>query len=315
MDGTGGYLTLPLYLIDRWQNAPLPGRPLGNLATNVPLPKQASSINIPRLTTSPGASPDLTDGGSVTETDLADAQCTSPVLTIAGHADMSLQLLEQSPASPGLDIIAADALLQSYGAALEAALMNGTTVNGKSWLGVLQVSGTNSISYTSGSPTPVGMWVPVSQAASAIGDNRYRPPEAVFMHPRRWWWTAGGSDAAGRPLFLPGAGPTRSAITGEGLGDTVPLGPLLNMPVFLESQIPTDDTTGGGTGEDVVVVMRPSDTLLFEGEPHVDTFTEVLSATLGVRFRLRHYAAWIPNLFPTAISVISGTGLSAPSGY
>jgi hypothetical protein len=47
--------------------------------------------------------------------------------------------------------------------------------------------------------------------------------------------------------------------------------------------------------------------------PYLETFRDVGSGTLTVRFRLHNYWAQINERRPKAISVISGTGLVAPT--
>jgi hypothetical protein len=51
------------------------------------------------------------------------------------------------------------------------------------------------------------------------------------------------------------------------------------------------------------------------GHSRVRVLQEVLSGTLQVRIQLYNYVAAMQHRRPKAISVISGTGLVAPTGF
>jgi hypothetical protein len=72
---------------------------------------------------------------------------------------------------------------------------------------------------------------------------------------------------------------------------------------------------GAGSNEDRIIVAKWDELYLFEGTPRIRVLQEVLSGTLQVRFQIYNYAAFIGNRRPKAVSVISGTGLIAPSGF
>jgi hypothetical protein len=50
-DGQGGYFSPPLWLIDHFAGAPRPMRSLAALIPNLPLPRGASEVKLPRMTT------------------------------------------------------------------------------------------------------------------------------------------------------------------------------------------------------------------------------------------------------------------------
>jgi hypothetical protein len=62
--------------------------------------------------------------------------------------------------------------------------------------------------------------------------------------------------------------------------------------------------------------VRESDLYLWEGPARLRALPEVSSGTLGVRFQLFAYSAFMPDRAPTAISLISGPVLATANlGY
>jgi hypothetical protein len=70
---------------------------------------------------------------------------------------------------------------------------------------------------------------------------------------------------------------------------------------------------GAGTNQDVVVVVRAEDLLLFESVPQLAVMPETNADTLEVRFRLWTYAAFASARYPSSIGVLAGTGLVPPT--
>jgi len=92
-----------------------------------------------------------------------------------------------------------------------------------------------------------------------------------------------------------------------------PVGSILGLPVLTSANIAT--TLGSGTNQDEIYVVNAPNLFIYEDQsgPYLDTFRDVLSGTLQVRFRLFNYYSLILGRRPAAISKISGTGLAAPT--
>lgn len=303
--GQGGYGTPPLWLIQDTAVAPRPERCLAGLIDSAPLPRGCSSVNVPRLTqgTSVGVIAPATPGSS---TDILDAATSSRVVEISGTEDVPIQLLNQSPTSPlaaHLDRVLMKDLTSAYDAQLEGQLIIGVggTGPGAQLLGVTNVPGAGSVSYTSGSPTAIGAYPIVGQALGTVSDARKIKPEALLMRFGRWVWFTTSEDEEGRPLGCPDSHQP-APITAPGLPD--PIGSLVNVPAFGSEAI------GTGANADVIIACRPSDLLLWESAPRLDIFDEVLSSTMEVRVQLRCYAAAITGRWPSGICVLGGTGLA-----
>jgi len=303
--GTGGEFTPPLWLIGDVSFPARAGRVLGDLIPNFELPAGFSSVHMPKITTGADAGIQPLEGDPVVNVDEVTADVSSPVVTIAGDADASQQLLDLTP-PPGYDAIVYGDLSRAYNANLEAQLISGTGTNGQ-LTGLTNVSGISTITYTDASPTFAEMWPMIGESLAAIGNNRKLPAEVILMAPRRWAWIASSLDSSLRPIVSPGnAGPHGPDYPMA--GGTWPVGPIAGRPVYEDGAIPA------GSSADLIISCRPSDMVLFESVPHFSVLTNPTSGTLGVRLQLRRYVACNVQK-PTAISVVTGTGLAAPNGY
>jgi len=90
------------------------------------------------------------------------------------------------------------------------------------------------------------------------------------------------------------------------------VGMLMGLPVVIDPNISI--TLGAGTNEDIILVTRRQDHLLFEvGAPTVAVETGVLSANLQVRIYAYGYFAFTFARYLKATSRIAGTGLATPT--
>mgnify|MGYP003482212829 FL=1 len=136
------------------------------------------------------------------------------------------------------------------------------------------------------------------------------------MHPRRWAFFLGALDTTNRPLVVPDAMAGVEAFNAmASTGAPVPqglVGQIQGLPVVIDPNISI--TLGAGTNQDVIIVTRRSDQLLFEvGAPTVAVETGVGSANLKVRIYAYGYFAFTFARYVKATSIISGTGLATPT--
>ena len=342
-DTTGGDMVPPLYLIDLVVPAFRPGRVIANRVTTLDLPAGTDSVKVPKISTgttayAQGAATANTNA-SLTSTDLTTATATAPVNTYYGQLEASLQLLEQSPISGGMDQVIFADLQAAYDQALDSALLNGSGSSGNHQ-GVLTYAAANYgttaslVTFTSATAGTTfsakgGVFPSIVSAVNSVETSRYAPPTAIWVHPRRANSFGVQSDSTtagnGRPLFVKaGYGPFNAL--GSGSNEAVAqgvAGELYGLPVVKDAAIPTNwNTTGtvtavtsGGT-QDVLCVVRESDLFLWEGPARLRALPEVSSGTLGVRFQLFAYSAFMPDRAPSAISVITGATLAtAQLGY
>lgn len=305
--GNGGNFTVPLWINQMFATAPRPGRVLASLIRAAfDLPDGVSSVNLPILTKGTIVAPAI-DDSAVAEQDVTDAAGSSVVATLAGQSDWPIQMLEQSPAGAHLDFAVFSDLAAGYDADLENQLLNGLGAAAKQILGVTNVLNTVGVAYTDSSPSGAELYPMFGQAIARVGNNRNLAPECWLMRTARWGWIATTESTAGLPYSLP------SVYLGDDDETPDPISGLIGLPVFTDDALPANQGAAGN--QDVIVALRPSDLILFEGTPQTAVQREVLSGTLSVRFQMHNKAAAITNRYPSGISPITGTGLIVQSGF
>jgi HK97 family phage major capsid protein len=307
-----GEIIPPLWAVDDLAMLARAGRPFANQWRSGPLPAGTDVIIIPQVTTGGSVHYQVTQNSAVAEQDMVTGGTVqAAVKTIAGQLDFSQQLLDQSPLNV-IDDIALPELYSLHANQLETTITNGTGANGQLG-GLFLLSGTNTTSYAAATPTAGSLYSKVAGAVNDVHTNRFLPPDLIVMHPRRWAFLLAASDTTGRPLVLPAASMPQNAlgvfggVVSEGI-----VGSMQGIPVCVSSAaIPTND--GAGTTNDVVLVTRRQDLMLWESSIRTRVLTEVLSGTLTVRVQLFNYVAATGGRYPDATSAVRGTGLATPS--
>jgi HK97 family phage major capsid protein len=310
-DGTTGSTSMgsfipPVWLVNELAQKARVGRVLAPLLRDGGFPT-TNSITIPRITTGSSAAGQAGDNAAVSETDIVTAQLARPTVTIAGQQDISQQSIDLSP-FPVDQIVFAD-LEGAYQAELDRQIMRGSGTN--ELLGLNQISGINTVTYTDASPTAAELYPKFGDASQQIHSNRFAPAQIASMHPRRWAWISTAVDSTGRPLGVPvGTAYNPIATFGEIAAQGI-VGMLSNgLPVVATGSHATN--LGGGT-EDQIVVFRPDDVILMESPLRTRIHEQTLNGNLTVRLQLFAYVNLFAGRFPASISTIGGTGLAAPT--
>ena len=299
--GTGGEFTVPLWLPNKFATAGRAGRPFGDLLQSMVLPSGVQSIHTPRMTTGDVVQNQI-DGGAVASQDIVTIDASSNVITIAGQAPISQQLLDLSPI--GMDAALYLDLNRAYNKQLEFQLLYGTGAANQ-LLGISNVTGISNISG-SAATTIATTWPLIGQIAAAIGNARLLPPEALLMAPRRWFFIASSVDSSNRPISSPGnAGPKAADLPAA--GGFTPFGPILGIPTYLDGTIPA------GVNADDIFAVRPSDMFLWESAPRYITAQNPLSGSLQMNLSLHRYVAFIGTRYPNSIAKLSA--LPQPANF
>ena len=307
-DTAGGYFVPPKWLVDQAIDIARAGRPFANLVSNQPLPPGTDSINIPKITTGTATAIQTADNAAVQETDIVDTVVTAGVKTIAGQQDVAIQLLDQSPVA--FDELIFRDLMADYATKVNVQVLSGTNASGQVQ-GTLGTSGINAITYTDATPTVAELYAKLADAVQQIHTGRFLPPTVIVMHPRRWGWFLAALDSSNRPLVVPNQNSPMNALgVADAPASQQVVGTIMGLPVVTDPSIPI--TVGAGT-EDQIVVMRASDLVLWESGIKSRVLPEVGSGTLTVRLQVYGYVAFTAARLPKSISVISGTGLIAPT--
>jgi HK97 family phage major capsid protein len=303
--GSGVGLVPPQYIQDQIALYARAGRVTADRFNRLPLPDTGVSFNIPRVTTGTATAVQSSEAGAVNDSSPVTDDITLAVNTVAGKVDMSRQLADRS--SPQADQLIAQDLAADFAKQLDTQVLNQATN------GLLNLSGTNAITFTSGTPTVPLLWPKLADAVRQIAANRFQPADSIIMDPLKWGWVLSTLDSQNRPLVSPEAGAFNPVgISTEPTGEGA-VGRMQGLPVFVDGNVPTN--LGAGTNESWIVVLRGADHVLFEDPagPRVRVFEEVLSGNLQVRILLFQYIAFSAARYPKATSIIKGTGTITPS--
>ena len=312
--GTGNFsgLVVPQYLVDLAAPFARAGRPTADFATNKHvLPAAGMTLNISRMTTGTSTDIQATENSAVSETNSDDTLLTIDVRTIAGQQDLSKQVIERGS---GVDAFVVQDLIRSWHTTLDNQILNGSGASGQI-LGLDNQSGTNGVTYTSATPSVAELYPKLADAYQEIQTNVFMNPTHWIMHPRRLAFLLAGVDLNDRPLVLPALnGPMNAVATGAG---SVAYGnsgyTLMGLPIITDANVRTN--AGAGTDEDRIYCVTAPELHLWEqaGSPFALTFDATGAGSLTVKSVVYGYSAFSAGRYPAAASVISGTGLVAPT--
>ena len=312
--GTGAFtgLVVPQYLLDEYAPIARAGSAFYNAVPKKDLPAYGNKIEISRITTGSQAAEQASENSAVQETNMDDTLLTVNVDTIAGQQDVSRQALERG-GQPGFsmeNIIFQD-LVAAYFGKLDELMIEGSGSSGQP-LGIRNVSGQNTVTYTDGTPTVGEAFPKLADAVQKVNANRFAPATAILMHPRRWGFFTAGVDGNSRPLVLPaGNNPDNAMGVGDAAAYGNVVGNLLGLPVITDANVTTTD--GGGNDQDQIYVVKADDHILFEDNLFQLKFEETNAGSLTTKMVVYGYVAFASGRYPTGITKIQGTGLITPS--
>lgn len=304
-------LVIPQYLVDLAAPLARAGRPFADFVTNkMTLPPSGMTLNISRMTTGSSTAVQVTQNDAVSETDVDDTLLTINVRTIAGQQDISRQAIERGT---GIDAFVAADLIKSWHTTLDAQLLNGSGSAGQ--IQGLRNAGGNAITFTSTAPTVALLYPKLADAIQQIQTNAFVNPTHFVMHPRRLAFLLAAVDSTNRPLVVPAAnGPTNAAGVGAGAAAYGNSGyQMMGLPIVTDANIGT--TYGTTTNQDEIYVVTAGESHLWEqpGSPFTLRYDATGAGNLTIKTVVYGYAAYTAGRYPTAASIISGTGLSAPT--
>ncbi|MGI8707943.1 MAG: phage major capsid protein [Actinomycetota bacterium] len=279
--GAGGGLVPgggpPVFISDAFALAARAKSVMADVLPTRPLPESGLKVTTPRFGSGSAVAIHV-EATTVQETDPTTALATGPVGTIAGHNDISQQAVDMS----NIDEAIAAELGNAYASQLDLQVVNGSGTAGQ-LLGLLNVPGISSVTYTSATPTAAENLANVGKLVSATASACGGAIDTLLLHPRR-------------------ASYIRSKL---GYAPEWPAG------VVEVGAIPTN--LGAGTNEDIVIALARAESPLFIETPTFRALIDPLSANLTVRFQIYGYSALLANRQPASIGKLSGTGLIAPT--
>lgn len=311
---TGNFagLVIPQYLVDLAAPFARAGRPTADFATNKhTLPAAGMTINISRMTTGTSTAIQANENDNVSNTNADDTLLTIDVRTIAGQQDLSKQVIERGT---GVDAFVVQDLIRSWHTTLDNQILNGDGTSG-AILGIDAQPGKNVVTYNEASPTVANLYPKLADAYQEIQSNVFMNPTHWIMHPRRLAFLLAGVDLNERPLVLPALnGPMNAVATGAGSASYGNSGyTMFGLPIIVDANVRTN--AGAGTDEDRIYCVTAPELHLWEqaGSPFALQFDATGAGSLTVKSVVYGYSAFSAGRYPTATSVIAGTGLVAPT--
>ena len=304
-------LVIPQYLTEFAAPLARAGRPFADFSTfKHTLPPAGMTLNISRMTTGSTTAVQVTQNDAVSETDVDDTLLTINVRTIAGQQDLSRQAIERGT---GIDQFVAQDLIRSWHTTLDSQILNGAGTAGT--IVGLRSAGGNAVTFTSTAPTVALLYPKLADAIQQIQTNAFVNPTHFVMHPRRLAFLLSAVDTTNRPLVVPAAsGPMNAVASGSG---SVAYGnsgyQMMGLPIITDANIGT--TYGTTTNQDEIYVVTAPECHLWEqsGSPFTLRYDATGAGNLTIKTVVYGYAAFTAGRYPLANSIISGTGLSAPT--
>ena len=304
-------LTIPQYLVDLAAPLARAGRPTADFATSKhTLPAAGMTLNISRMTTGTSTAVQVTQNDAVSETDADDTLLTINVRTIAGQQDISKQAIERGT---GIDAFIVADLIRSWHTTLNSQILNGAGTSGT--IKGIRNSGGNAITFTATTPTVALLYPKLADAIQQVQANTFTSPTHFIMHPRRLAFLMAGVDGSNRPLVVPQANGAMNAV-GVGTGNSQYGNSgyqMLGLPIITDASVGT--AYGAGTNQDEIYCVAAPEMHLWEqpGSPFALSFDATGAGNLTVKSVVYGYAAFSAERYALAASIISGTGLVAPT--
>jgi len=304
-------LVVPQYLVDLAAPFARAGRPTADFATaKHTLPVSGMSLEISRMTTGTSTAVQETQNTAVSETDADDTLLSIPVRTIAGQQDLSRQAIERGT---GIDTFVVADLIRSWHTTVDAQVLNGTGSNGQ-FKGIRN-SGGNAVTFTATTPTVALLYPKLADAIQKIQSNVFETPTHWIMHPRRLAFLLAATDSTGRPLVVPNAqGPMNGSAAGAGAAAYANSGySMMGLPIISDANVGT--TYGAATNQDEIYCVAAPEMHLWEqpGSPFALSFDATGASSLTIKSVVYGFGAFSAERYPLAASIISGTGLVAPT--
>ena len=312
--GTSNFagLVIPQFLVDLAAPFARAGRPTADFATNkMALPAAGMTLNISRMTTGTSTAVQAAENDAVSNTNADDTLLTVNVRTIAGQQDISKQAIERGT---GIDQFIIQDLIRGWHTTLDNQILNGDG-NAGAMLGIDATPGKNNVTFTEAAPTVALLYPKLADAYQLIQTSVFQNPTHWIMHPRRLAFLLAGVDGSSRPLVLPALnGPMNAVATGAGAAAYGNSGyTMMGLPIIADANVRTD--AGAGADEDRIYCVNAGELHLWEqaGSPFALNFDATGAGSLTIKSVVYGYGAFTSGRYPGAVSVISGTGLVAPT--
>jgi hypothetical protein len=320
--GQGGEMIPPKWEIDSYSEYLRAGRVISPLTRNMPLPPGTDVVKLPRVKLGTEVAPQTADNAGLASRDLETESIEAPIKTVGGIQDVALQAIEMSPNQIFARMVQEDLLADwNRKVDLEVAAGQGTsysTLNAGTIKGLMPAAnwgGTAHESATAISGQVILQGLGCNRAF--IAQERFNTDGVVHvLHPKRAEYLQNTYDITaetGRRLLEPASwsqfntsGQIAAPIPAEGLVVRLPSG----SPIYQSANIPVTfnkaATAIKSETYDAGLTFKGDDVWFFESDARMGVFSEVLSGTLTVRFRIYSYVGMLVRFNPS-VQVCGGT--------
>jgi HK97 family phage major capsid protein len=288
--GADGFLA-PAWLADEAADIARAPRVLSDLFRSVPLPDH-EQLQVPHVTTGVDVGVESPENSLATSVDLASEVKSYNITEIAGRLGVARASLDRS--APSLDMVLFSSMEKAYNAKLEAQLLSGSGAANQ-LLGLNSVGSSISVTYTSGTPDAGACMLSIAQAISKVSTQRFVTEIAVILHPRRATWLASATGQTSLSDF--------PAFSDYGL----------NVTWHANQSIST--SLGAGTNQDQIVVCHPQSFFIAESDALRFREDNSKSSTAAAHVTYAGWVAAATDLYPKALAIVNGTGLTAPVNF
>jgi HK97 family phage major capsid protein len=318
--GAGGQFSPPLWLVQQFINLARPGRVTADLLDHQVLPSGVSSISLPKVSSGATTAIQTTQNSALSDTAMTTTSVSSGISLIGGKQIVSLQLIQQSI---DFDHVILGDLAADYAQRLDLQILAGSGTSGQ-LRGIINGAGVASTVFTSATPKVTSATAAdsfsnkVIAAATSIHTTRFRPANAVVMHPNRWAWVLEALDTTTRPLIVTDGASFNPVGSSAGVVAQGSCGKFAGLDVYLDANVTTTTGAGAATNQDLVYVLRgrsgddPGDMTLWESDLQIESFDSTLADQASILFRCLAYSACVVDRWAGSTNLISGTGLVAP---
>jgi hypothetical protein len=320
--GQGGEFIPPKWEIDQYAPYLRAGRVVAPLTRNMPLPPGTDVVKIPRVKGPTEVAPQLADNAGIASKDLETESIEAPIKTIAGMQDVALQAIEMSPNQIFGRMVQED-LLADWNRKVDLEVIAGqgtnyTTLNAGTIKGLAPAANWGGEAHESGSAAS-GQTILQGLGCNRafIATKRFNTEGVVHvLHPKRGEYLMNTYDITsetGRRLIEPSSF-AQFNVSAKSEGVSPAEGHILSLPsgsdVYQSANIPVTFNKAGTAIKsetyDAGLTFKGDDVWFFESDARMGVFSEVLSGTLTVRYRIYSYIGMLVRFEPS-VQVCGGT--------
>jgi len=287
---SGGSFVTPQYVVDLWASYRGPARAFADQCRSVPLPEYGLEVYLPSMT-GPAAAGAQTENSGLDETDPTGVYLSASLETIAGLVTVSQQLYDRGGQDGlGFDEIVGAQIKEQLDAQIDNYVLTQALANA----GTVTDSSTGSITT---------LYTDVAAAREKLTDTAGTRLQAshLFTTSDLFGWATRQVDSSGRPILTPDSG---AIVAAQAMGD--PAFRSWSGVHLGQCRWHLDDNIPAVSGNTQLVVARPAEVFVWEGEPIPQVTPETGATTLSVVISLRSYVAAIPR-YQKAVAVIGGS--------